>query len=151
MKYLKKIIKETIKEFLHESKKISYSDVLKKQEMGNPYSSYIFSNKNSNFIKEKIHIEKLRDFNGFANDIKNELEQTVSYFYDVDMDEDYYVSRKLMNKIVDGIKLNPIVVDENYKILDGSHRLAAYSELWFYHSYDFPFDGMLEIYKRTNN
>jgi hypothetical protein len=40
------------------------------------------------------------------------------------------------------------VVDENYKLLDGFHRLAAYSELYFYHGYDFDFDGKLKIYKR---
>jgi hypothetical protein len=52
---------------------------------------------------------------------------------------------------VDGIELSPIVVDENYKLLDGFHRLAAYSELYFYHDYDFDFDGNLKIYKRNEN
>ena len=48
------------------------------------------------------------------------------------MDEDYEIGRKLMNKIVNGTELNPIVVDEKYKILDGRHRLSAYSELYYY-------------------
>jgi hypothetical protein len=56
-----------------------------------------------------------------------------------------------MDEIVKGIKLSPIVVDENYKILDGSHRMAAYSELWFYYGYDFNFNGLLDIYKRIKN
>lgn len=148
---LKNFITNTIREYLNEQQVLSYQDVIQKQKIGSPYFDYIFSNESSEFVEEKIHIEKLRYLNGFHNDIDNELEQTVSYFKDNDFDEDYYVSKKLMNKIVNGTKLNPIVVDENYKILDGSHRLAAYSELWFYYGYDFQFDGNLEIYKRIKN
>lgn len=125
--------------------KLSYDFVLKQQEIGDPYFSGIFSEKDSEFIEETIHISKLRKINGFSGD-----DQTVSFFDEVGLDEDYYVSRKLMDKIVDGIELNPIVVDENYKLLDGRHRLAAYSELWKYHQYDFDFDGYLKIYKRIN-
>ena len=67
------------------------------------------------------------------------------------MDEDYEIGRKLMNKIVNGTELNPIVVDEEYKLLDGRHRLSAYSELYYYFGYDYPFDGKLKIYKRISN
>lgn len=131
--------------------KISYNDVLDKQEVGDPCFSCLFSNETSEFVKDKINIERLRELNGFNNDEGSEIEQTVSYFKEIEADEDYYVSRKLMDKIVDGIKLNPIVVDKNYKLLDGRHRLAAYSELWFYHGYDFPIDDELEVYKRIKN
>lgn len=131
--------------------KISYSDVLSKQEIGDPYFAHIFSNETSEFVKDKINIEKLRELNGFNNDESDEIDQTISYFEEIGADEDYYTSKKLMGKIIDGVKLNPIVVDENYKVLDGSHRLAAYSELWFYYGYDFPIDDELEIYKRINN
>ena len=110
----------------------------------------LFSSEAAKFVEEIINIEKLRQLNGFSND-DGEIEQSLSYFNDVGMDEDYFVSKKIMNKIVKGIELSPIVVDENYKILDGSHRLAAYSELYYYHSYDFPFDGNLKIYKRISN
>ena len=146
-----KTIKKLIKEIIEENDKLTYQDILKKQEIGNPYAAILFSKEDSEFVEEKINIEKLRELNGFHNDSDDELEQTVSYFNEVGLDEDYYVSRKLMNKIVDGVKLNPIVVDEKYKILDGWHRLAAYSELWFYHGYNPPFDGNLEIYKRIKN
>ena len=59
---------------------------------------------------------------------------------------------KLLGEGYMDIKENKLFwTDENYKILDGSHRLAAYSELYFYYGYDFPFDGDLKIYKRIKN
>jgi len=140
-----------IKFIITENKILTYDDVLKIQQVGNPAYDMLFSNETAQFIQEKIDIEKLRSLNGYNNDTEDELEQSVSYFDDNGFDEDYYISRKLMDKIVDGIKLNPIVVNENYKILDGSHRLAAYSEIYFYHGYDFPFDGKLDILKRIKN
>lgn len=145
--------------FLNES--IEYGVVLKKQQIDKPYSDVLFSNENSKFVEKKIHIKKLRELNNFKDN--DEIEQSITYFIDIGMDEDEWVSKKLMKKIVNGIKLNPIVVDENYKILDGSHRLAAYSELYYYSKYssrydidrtyinDFLIYGMLKIYKRVKN
>jgi DNA-directed RNA polymerase beta' subunit len=150
MKDLKKFIATTIREYLNENNQLTYKDVFKKQQIDNPYSDVLFSTENSKFVEEIIDIKKLRELNGFSDD-EDEIEQTVSYFDDLGMDEDYTVSKKLMNKIVNGIKLSPIVVDDKYKVLDGSHRLAAYSELYYYHSYDFDFDGKLKIYKRISN
>jgi DNA-directed RNA polymerase beta' subunit len=147
---LRKFIATTIREYLNENNHLTYKDVFKKQQIDNPYSDVLFSTENSKFVEEIIDIKKLRELNGFSDD-EDEIEQTVSYFDDLGMDEDYTVSKKLMNKIVNGIKLSPIVVDEKYKVLDGSHRLAAYSELYYYHSYDFDFDGKLKIYKRISN
>ena len=147
---LRKFIATTIREYLNENNHLTYKDVFKKQQIDNPYSDVLFSTENSKFVEEIIDIKKLRELNGFSDD-EDEIEQTVSYFGDLGMDEDYTVSKKLMNKIVNGIKLSPIVVDEKYKVLDGSHRLAAYSELYYYHSYDFDFDGKLKIYKRISN
>lgn len=138
------------KQFVNENNELTYNDVFKKQQIDNPYSDLLFSTENSKFVEEIIDIKKLRELNGFSDD-EDEIEQTVSYFNDLGMDEDYSVSKKLMNKIVNGVKLSPIVVDENYKVLDGSHRLAAYSELYYYHSYDFDFNGKLKIYKRISN
>ena len=138
-------------DIIKEQKVFSYHDVTEKQEEGDPYFDGIFSNETSEFVEETIDILKLRELNGFSNDRDEELEQTVSYFKELDFDEDYHVSKELMDKIVDGIELNNIVVDENYKILDGRHRLAAYSELYFYYGYDFSFDGDLKIYKRIKN
>ena len=137
---------------LNENKEnfLSYDDVIKKQQIDNQYSDVIFSNETAKFIEETISIQELRKLNGFSEN-NGEIELSVSDFKDTDMDEDYYVSKKLMNKIVDGVKLSPIVVDEKYKILDGSHRLAAYSELYYNYSYDYPFDGKLKIYKRISN
>jgi hypothetical protein len=141
---------KNFKQFVNENNELTYNNVFKKQQIDNPYSDVLFSTKNSKFVEEIIDIKKLRELNGFSDD-EDEIEQTVSYFGDLGMDEDYTVSKKLMNKIVNGIKLSPIVVDEKYKVLDGSHRLAAYSELYYYHSYDFDFDGKLKIYKRISN
>lgn len=140
----------TIREYLNENNQLTYNDVFKKQQIDNPYLDMLFSTENSKFVEEIIDIRELRELNRFSDD-EDEIEQTVSYFNDLDMDEDYSVSRKLMNKIINGVKLSPIVVDEKYKILDGFHRLAAYSELYYYHSYDFDFDGKLKIYKRISN
>jgi hypothetical protein len=129
---------------------LSYNEVLKKQQTGDYYFDFLFSNENSKFIEETIDIRELRELNGFSDD-EDEIEQTISYFNDNGMDEDYEIGRKLMNKIVNGTELNPIVVDEEYKLLDGRHRLSAYSELYYYFGYDYPFDGKLKIYKRISN
>ena len=141
---------KNFKQFVNENNELTYNAVFKKQQIDNPYSDVLFSTENSKFVEEIIDIKKLRELNGFSDD-EDEIEQTVSYFNDLGMNEDYSVSKKLMNKIVNGVKLSPIVVDENYKVLDGSHRLAAYSELYYYHSYDFDFNGKLKIYKRISN
>jgi hypothetical protein len=151
MKDLKEFVEKIVNEVLKEENILTYDEVLKKQKTGDYYFDILFSNKDAKFVEEKIDIEKLRKLNGFNNDIDDELEQTVSNFEEIGFDEDYYISKKLMNKIVNGVELNPIVVDENYKILDGRHRLAAYSELYFYYGYDFSFDGNLKIYKRISN
>jgi hypothetical protein len=143
---------KSFNQFINESneKFLTYDDVVKKQRVDNQYSDAIFSKKTAKFVEETISIQELRKLNGFSE--KNgEIEQSISYFKDTEMDEDYYVSKKLMDKIVDGVKLSPIVVDENYKLLDGSHRLAAYSELYYNYSYDYPFDGKLKIYRRVSN
>jgi hypothetical protein len=139
---------DIVKNILNEE--ITYLDVLQNQQIGNPSSDILFSEENAKFIKEIINIRKLRELNNFSED-NGEVEQSVSEFNNLGMDEDYYISKKLMKKIVNGVKLSPIVVDENYKLLDGSHRLAAYSELYYHHSYDFEFDGNLEIYRRISN
>jgi len=131
-------------------KVLSYNEVLKKQQTGDYYFDFLFSNENSKFIEETIDIRELRELNGFSDD-EDEIEHTISYFNDLGMDEDYEIGRKLMNKIVDGVELSPIVVDEEYKLLDGWHRLSAYSELYYYFGYDYPFDGKLKIYKRISN
>ena len=137
--------------FINESKKFSYNDVLNKQKIGEPLYDMLFSNEKDEFIEDEIDIEELRNINGIYNDENGEPKQTVSDFEEQDMDEDYYASKILMDKIVNGIELSPIVVDENYKLLDGRHRLAAYSELWFYYGYDFPMDSKLKLYKRIKN
>lgn len=135
--------------FKNENNQLTYDDVVKKQRIDDPYSGCLFSNKDSKFVEETIHIKKLREMNEFSDD--DEIEQTISYFNDLGLDEDYSVSKRLMNKIVKGVILSPIVVDEDYRVLDGSHRLAAYSELYYFYSYDFPFDGNIKIYKRISN
>ena len=139
-------------DFSEKTKKIyetSYNDVLKYQQIGDPSSDILFSSENSEFLEETIHITKLRELNNMSNEETDDgYEQTLSYFKELGLDEDESITRRLFKKIVDGIELSSIVVDENYKLLDGFHRLAVYSELYFYHGYDFDFDGKLKIYKR---
>lgn len=140
MKYIK----------LFESYDMSYDAVLKKQQVDS-YYDFLFSKKDAKFKEEVIDIDKLRDINGMNEEDNTEvINHTVTYFDELGMDEDYSISKELMDKIVDGVNLNPIVVDNNYKLLDGRHRLAAYSELWFYYGYDFPFDGKIKIYRRDS-
>jgi hypothetical protein len=121
----------------------SYSDVLKNQQIGNPAYDLLFSDEDAEFELEEINIDKLRKINGFEDG-----DQTLTDFIELGLDEDESITQELFNKIVDGVELSPIVVDENYKLLDGRHRLAAYSELYYFYGYDFYFDGKLKIYKR---
>ena len=71
-------------EYIKEQKILSYYEVTEKQEEGDPYFDGIFSNETSEFVEETIHIVKLRELNGFSNDREDELEQTVSYFKELD-------------------------------------------------------------------
>lgn len=131
---------------LRESKLYSYNDVFSKQEIDSYYLNSI-GKEDSKFIKEKIDIKKLRELNGLdLDEDTDEIEQTISYFEENGLDEDYNISKELLNKIYDGINLNPIVVNENYRILDGWHRLATYSELYFYSN---SFNGIIDIFKRV--
>jgi hypothetical protein len=104
-------IRSIIQELLSDKKQLSYNDILRKQKIGDPYMINEFGNKTSKFIEDDIHIEKLRKLNGFNNHKDDEIEQTVSNFDELGLDEDYFISKGLMRKIIHGIELNPIVVD----------------------------------------
>lgn len=44
-------------------------------------------------------------------------------------DEDVSITKKLMDKLLDNVKIHPIVINEHNFIMDGIHRFAAYWEL----------------------
>lgn len=139
MKILNKIIES-----------LSFDDVFKNQKKGDPKYPWTFSNEDDTFDLETIHIEKLRELNMVENDdVENGYyPMTLTELEELGEDEEYEVSLNLLEKLIDGVELSPIVVDSNYEILDGRHRLQAYSELYFYHKEDYPIDPNLKIYKK---
>jgi len=50
-------------------------------------------------------------------------------YADLNMYEDLITIDELIGKIKKGIELNPIIVDSNYQLIDGNHRLVAYNKL----------------------
>lgn len=52
-----------------------------------------------------------------------------SWYVKHDMDEDLNIIDRLIKKIESGVKLHPIVIDKDNKILDGNHRFVAYRKL----------------------
>ena len=78
---------KTYIEFITE-KALSYSEVLKNQKIDNPSATCLFSNEDSNFTEEIIHINKLREYNELNNldDLnEEEYDQTISYFNEMGM------------------------------------------------------------------
>lgn len=52
-----------------------------------------------------------------------------SWYVKRGLDEDVAMIDRLVDKIKSGVKLHPIVLDKNNKILDGNHRFVAYRKL----------------------
>lgn len=52
-----------------------------------------------------------------------------SWYKRNNMDEDLGLINRMIEKIKSGIKIHPIVLDKDMKILDGNHRFVAYRKL----------------------
>ena len=78
----------------------------------------------SSFIKDSDKFELITIPIGEVNN-KGEY----SWYKRNNMDEDLGLINKMIEKIKSGIKIHPIVLDKDMKILDGNHRFVAYRKL----------------------
>jgi len=125
-------VKDEIEDLKDENKKqFTLKEVENIMSEGVKSANIIFdSEKNDKFIKEKVNI----------NDIESNLTYN-DYIDDPDAEESLGIIHSLVDKIKNGIKLHPIVVDENNKIMDGLHRYIAYLYLN---------KNEIEVFKRIN-
>lgn len=114
---------------------ISMDDVQKMQSMHKPSSDIIFGAEPEDKFKE-IKIE--------LSNIKAPKNLSLDFYKKKNLDEDVYIVEKLMRLIDSGIEINPIVVDEHNKIMDGLHRYVAHKEMYKY--YNGP--SQIRVYKR---
>lgn len=116
MKYV-----QSYQEFLTES---TVSDVIKGAEiiaqnkgLSRSEDGSAFIGKDEEFVKKTIPITEVNN--------KGEY----SWYKRRKLDEDVYMIDAIIDKIKSGIKLHPIVLDRDMKILDGNHRFVAYKKL----------------------
>jgi hypothetical protein len=116
MKYV-----QSYQEFLTES---TVSDIIKGAEiiaqnkgLSRSEDGSSFIKKDEEFVKKSIPI----------TDVNNKLEY--SWYKRRKLDEDLYMIDAIIDKIKSGVKLHPIVLDRDMKILDGNHRYIAYKKL----------------------
>ena len=116
MKYV-----QSYQEFLTES---TVSDTIKGAEiiaqnkgLSRSEDGSSFIKKDEEFVKKSIPI----------TDVNNKLEY--SWYKRRKLDEDLYMIDAIIDKIKSGVKLHPIVLDRDMKILDGNHRYIAYKKL----------------------
>jgi len=132
---------DPIKDIDMEHDKIySLEDVQKLQSEGFMSMDLIFDAKpGDRFILTQMHV----------NDFREEYHQINLEFYKKrKMDSSYSIAKKIMDRIVNDKPINPIVVDKKGEIMDGRHRYAAYRQLYDYHSYDFSFNGKINVFKQ---
>lgn len=86
---------------------------------GRIYSSPYGDYSQNNFILKNIQINDIPRSNYLS------IEQCKKY----DLDEDENIIINFINEYEDGADFPPIVVDENYNVIDGSHRLGMYDYL----------------------
>ncbi len=116
MKYV-----QSYQEFLTES---TISDIIKGAEiiaqnkgLSRSEDGSSFIKKDEEFVKKSIPI----------TDVNNKLEY--SWYKRRKLDEDLYMIDAIIDKIKSGVKLHPIVLNRDMKILDGNHRYIAYKKL----------------------
>ena len=116
MEYVK-----TFEQFLNES---TTSDIIKGAEiiaqnkgLSRSEDGSAFIGKDEEFVKKTIPI----------TDVNNKGEY--SWYKRRKLDEDVYMIDAIIAKIKSGVKLHPIVLDRDMKILDGNHRFVAYKKL----------------------
>ncbi|QST02478.1 hypothetical protein IMZ31_23805 (plasmid) [Pontibacillus sp. ALD_SL1] len=80
-----------------------------------PHGNY----ENKTFLLKSVRLEDLGG-KGFF---------TLRECEELDLDEDYYVIKRLMRAYQNGANIPPVILDSNYDVIDGSHRLGAMFEL----------------------
>ena len=112
---------QTFEQFLNES---TTSDIIKGAEiiaqnkgLSRSEDGSAFIGKDEEFVKKTIPI----------TDVNNKGEY--SWYKRRKLDEDVYMIDAIIAKIKSGVKLHPIVLDRDMKILDGNHRFVAYKKL----------------------
>jgi hypothetical protein len=116
MKYV-----QSYQEFLNES---TVSDIIKGAEIIAQNKGLSRSEDGSSFIKkEEEFVKKSIPI----TDVNNKLEY--SWYKRRKLDEDLYMIDAIIDKIKSGVKLHPIVLNRDMKILDGNHRFIAYKKL----------------------
>lgn len=84
---------------------------------GRTYSSPFGNYSDFIFIEEFVDISNIRGY--IPYDECQEL----------DLDEDMAIVEYLVDKYYDGEILPPVILDEQYKVIDGSHRVSMYDYL----------------------
>lgn len=107
------------------NKIFTLKDVEKIQTKEKVYSSDIIfdANKDDKFVIEKVRLNDIT--------IGHNKNLSLDDYKKLNMDEDIIITEVLIDKIDNNIDIVPIVVDENYEIMDGIHRYVAYKELKF--------------------
>jgi len=112
MKYVK-----TFESFLNESIVLGSEIIVMNHGLSKSEDGSSFINKNQRFEKRTIPLKSVNNKGIYSWYVKRGL------------DEDVAMINNLIAKIKSGIKLHPIVLDKNMKILDGNHRFVAYRKL----------------------
>ncbi len=109
---------EKFNEFINESIEIKGSDIIKNnQGLSRSEDGSSFISSTDTFELKTIKLKEV-DNKGIY-----------SWYVKRGLDEDVSMIDGLIEKIKSGIKLHPIVLDSNMKILDGNHRFVAYRKL----------------------
>lgn len=110
---------QTYEQFINESIEIIKGSEIIAQNKGLSRSEdgSAFIGKDEEFVKKIIPI----------TDVNNKGEY--SWYKRRGLTEDVYMIDALITKIKSGVKLHPIVLDREMKILDGNHRFVAYKKL----------------------
>jgi hypothetical protein len=110
---------KTYEQFINESTEIIKGSEIIAQNKGLSRSEdgSAFIGKDEEFVKKTIPITGVNN--------KGEY----SWYKRRKLDEDVYMIDALIAKIKSGVKLHPIVLDREMKILDGNHRFVAYKKL----------------------
>lgn len=108
-----------------DSKIYTLDDVQKIQSSNKPSSDIIFDAKQGDLFNLK---------NVNLDDINIDENLTLDFYKNEDLDEDVHIVEKLLNLLDSDIDISPIVLDENYKIMDGLHRYVAHKEYRDYYN-----------------
>lgn len=96
--------------------------------------------KGAEIISQNKGLSRSEDGSGFIGKYEEFVKKTISitdvnnkgeysWYKRRKLDEDVYMIDAIIAKIKSGVKLHPIVLDRDMKILDGNHRFVAYKKL----------------------